>query len=80
MEGQRPISSFEDLEQRPRAAFSELQELRNKEKIEFNRFKQDCRKRALEASLQISQSKTYTNTEIKTIADIYYQWLIEIPE
>lgn len=48
--------------------------------IEFNRFKQDCRKRALDVAHQtISQAQGGTiSKDIIKEADIYYKWLIDV--
>lgn len=50
--------------------------------IEFNRYKQDCRKKASELAFAVV-SKTISNPTADDIikeADKYYNWLISIPE
>lgn len=55
---------------------------------EFNRYKQDCRKKALEWAEQekyqwISKDGgkwQHFNFEVIELADKYYKWLISIPE
>lgn len=77
-EGQRLLSD----------ELNELGHLRaNKEKynIEFNRYKQDCRKRALEMAhhecpIIQEEGKWIASTEqVMKKADEYYNWLISIP-
>lgn len=48
-------------------------------KIEAQRYKQDCRKKALEAAMVFIPKATDAG-EIKKFADIFYKWLIDIPE
>lgn len=49
--------------------------------IEFERYKQDCRKRAIEmAHADFHSGKLSLGATIKTAADEYYEWLISIPE
>lgn len=57
---------------------------REKYNIEFNRFKQDCRKRAFEMAhsemgelLRRDKGGEFSVTDT---ADKYYNWLISIPE
>lgn len=58
-----------------------------KANLEFTRYKQDCRKRALDlASQNIDKEREYTKRfqddpplTIQTLADKYYNWLISIP-
>jgi len=58
---------------------------------EFARYKQDCRKRALDLAhvelLRVNRAAELPSTEgeitevdVLTVADKYYQWLITIPE
>jgi len=59
---------------------------------EYERFKQDCRKRALEMAREHFESWVNRKTRDKLVgpddnepniithADLYYQWLITIPE
>lgn len=53
--------------------------------IEFSRYKQDCRKRALEMAMGrtpfIKEEKDWepSNEQIKKLSDDLYKWLIEIP-
>ena len=61
--------------------------IKSKYDIEFNRYKQDCRKRALDVAYQLFVShggdineEGEKEIDIKTIADKYYNWLISIPE
>jgi len=49
--------------------------------IEFQRYKQDCRKRALEmAHLDYQQGKILMDSKVQEAANKYYNWLISIPE
>lgn len=47
-----------------------------KQGIEFSRYKQECKKRALE--LAVYEQKM--GEELLQLADKYYNWLISIPE
>ena len=71
-------------------SYLKMNELRIKEKeektdLEFSRYKQDCRKRALEvaANKPVGNGdhvyRTGTAEVIIKEADKYYKWLIEIP-
>lgn len=53
-----------------------------KSNIEYGRYKQDCRKRALEvAERTVTQSQGgQISDAITTEADKYYNWLISIPQ
>lgn len=53
-----------------------------KQVLEFQRYKQDCRKRALEvAERTVTQSSGGVISEkITNEADKYYDWLINIPQ
>ncbi len=55
--------------------------------VEFNRYKQDCRKRALEMAhheqinlIAASNAMQGGKIDIMELADKYYKWLISIPE
>lgn len=51
-----------------------------KANVEFSRYKQDCRKRAIDIAVQlVSQSSGgQISEEVKKEADIYYKWLIDV--
>jgi len=75
----RPVFDKEDLIQRPAAAFNELKSLRSKNDLELQRYKQDCRKRALDAGAE-NAYKTVSNATSDMVlkeAEIFYQWLIK---
>ncbi len=55
--------------------------------VEFNRYKQDCRKKALEMAhdewskiVFVSNGGKGGEYDVLTEADKYYKWLISIPE
>lgn len=55
--------------------------------LEFNRYKQDCRKRALEMAhneiINLTAASSATkggDVDVAVLAEKYYQWLISIPE
>lgn len=52
----------------------------DKANVEFSRYKQDCRKRAIDIAVQLvgTSSTGQISNEIKREADIYYKWLIDI--
>lgn len=64
----------------------------DKSEIEFQRYKQDCRKRALDLAhseygdwYREANSKSATNNigekpDVENLAEKYYQWLITIPQ
>jgi len=63
----------------------------NKNEIELSRYKQDCRKRALEMAAASLNEGRKANTlayndgkpedaQLIDLADKYYKWLISIPE
>lgn len=66
----------------------------SKQDLEFSRYKQDCRKRALDLAIEsagkfrndlgskVDNGKTIPNAEtiIPIFADQYYNWLINIPQ
>lgn len=59
------------------ASFKADQSALNKE---FSRYKQDCRKRALDLAADLMRNKPVTEDEqMLKIATKYYKWLIEIP-
>lgn len=54
-----------------------------KSDIEFERYKQDCRKRALEAGFEEIIKKggeVFQGKNVLEAADKYYNWLISIPQ
>lgn len=71
-----------------------FKELLDKNNLEFNRYKQDCRKRALDLAAgeyadwyrESNSCKAREETikspppDITALADKYYNWLISIPE
>ncbi len=51
----------------------------DKANVEFSRYKQDCRKRALELAFEeVKFIGGFTDTAVKVTADKYYSWLIDI--
>lgn len=51
----------------------------DKANMEFSRYKQDCRKKALEIAFEeVKLVGGFTDTVVKETADKYYQWLIDI--
>ena len=56
----------------------------SKNDIEFSRYKQDCRKRALDlahSEMPIArQGEIVPDVDIISLADKYYNWLISIPQ
>jgi len=83
MEEQRQISSVEEVKQKPHEAFHQLVRERDKSQVEFNRYKQDCRKRALDlAEIQMGKysGTTWSDEKMLEQADKYYNWLISIPQ
>lgn len=65
-----------------------LRASRQKFDIEFSRYKQDCRKRALDLAATMIQHEWLTwekkketdQPTIISVADKYYQWLINLPQ
>jgi hypothetical protein len=65
-----------------RQSYAEMNKLRIEEKknqlnTEFQRYKQDCRKRALDLAPSLI---TATEPDVLKKADQLYNWLISIPE
>ena len=62
--------------------YNETGKLYSQEKVnvEFSRYKQDCRKRAIDIAVQLvsTSSLGQISGEVKKEADIYYEWLIDI--
>ena len=75
-----PIKVGEPLLDAELSELYHLRERRDKFNIEFNRYKQDCRKRALDlAHLDYQQGKILMDSKVNEQADKYYKWLISIP-
>jgi hypothetical protein len=67
------------------ASYAEMNRLRIEEKknqlnTEFQRYKQDCRKRALDLAHTEYPDRKKDKPDILKNADEYYNWLISIPE
>jgi hypothetical protein len=68
-------------EQRNAQALAENKSENYKKDLELSRYKQDCRKRALEmAHDDFHAGKMANGSKVGDLAETYYNWLISIPE
>jgi hypothetical protein len=75
----RTIQSIEDVKARPHEAFQQLTKEREKSQLELIRYRQDCRKRAIEYGIDAENrtGNVFTIEGSKKKADEYYEWLIK---
>lgn len=92
MDSLRRISSVQEVIDKPQETFNQLVAARSQTGVEFSRYKQDCRKRALEMAHAENSTSTLrmasqlnqgslgvSNIDVIKLADKYYNWLISIP-
>ena len=76
------FKSADDIKSKPNEALQTIKKLSNQIEIELQRYKQDCRKRALEVAAGEAERKgevDFPNKTVLELADKYYNWLISIP-
>jgi hypothetical protein len=64
------------------AELAQYRTAKEKINVEFSRYKQDCRKRALDLAAQtnVTGKKDPVQDDVLKLADNYYTWLISIPD